>query len=229
MHKHMQHRKQAGRIIVLHELAEWQHCWNSWDMVSKLAWLEPCSVCVEALQESHGGRRRKEAAPLWKSDLNVWSSDTGDRVAESSWVMVPQKASMDDNMVGPCYSPPDEGKEGCKGFSKQLKEISDWQTGTQGNFWHLLERQCSNSGSQEDFWAASGTTSSHRLPDAPVRADVQLRLLLTNREGLDGDMVTNGCLGCSDQETAPDPESGRWAPEYTPCAFREQISTYSGR
>lgn len=136
----------------------------------------------------------------------MWSSDTGDRVAESSWVMVPQKASMDDNMVGPCYSPPDEGKEGCKGFSKQLKEISDWQTGTQGNFWHLLERQCSNSGSQEDFWAASGTTSSHRLPDAPVRADVQLRLLLTNREGLDGDMVTNGCLGCSDQETAPDPE-----------------------
>lgn len=52
----------------------------------------------------------------------------------------------------------------------------------------------------------SGTTSSHRLPDAPARNCVWLYLLLTDRGGLDGDVVTNGCLGCSAQETAPDPE-----------------------
>lgn len=38
---------------------------------------------------------------------------------------------------------------------------------------------------------------------------MQLYLLLTNREGLGGDVVTNGCLGCSDQETAPDPRGVR--------------------
>lgn len=56
------------------------------------------------------------------------------------------------------------------------------------------------------FLSSVRATSSHRLPDAPARADVQLYLLLSNRKGLHGDVVTNSCLGCSDQETAPDPE-----------------------
>lgn len=131
----MQHGKQAGRIIVLQELAEWQYCWNSWDMVSQLAWLEPWSGCVEALQESQGGKRRKVAAPLWKSGLNVWSSDkeqvTGWLRVRGSWSHkrpVWMTTWLDDHATGHQMRVRKEVKVSLN----SLKKISDWQTSTQG-------------------------------------------------------------------------------------------------
>lgn len=72
-------------------------------------------------------RGEERLRSLLKSGLNVRCSDTEQM---TGWLRAcgSGKASRDDDMVGACYRPSDQGKEGVKGFSKQLEKVSDSQT-----------------------------------------------------------------------------------------------------
>lgn len=134
-------------FIVLCEFTELQHCWHNWDMASQPACLEHCSGWTKALHKSNGGKRRREAAlsvKAWLECMELWYR-AGDRLAESLWLRIPGKAGRDDDVVGACYRPPDQGKEGGKGFSNSSrKSLTHRFWRIWGNFWHLLGRQHSS-------------------------------------------------------------------------------------
>ncbi|KAK4824398.1 hypothetical protein QYF61_014058 [Mycteria americana] len=127
--------------------------------------------------------------------------DSDDRV-ECLWVRIRGKANKADIVVGICYRPPSQDEEADEIFHKQLGEVSrSLALVLVGDFnlpdvcwkYNTAERKQSRR-----FLERVEDNFLTQLVREPTREGAPLDLLLVNREGLVGDVMVGGHLGCSD-------------------------------
>uniref|UniRef100_A0A8B9ISU6 Endonuclease/exonuclease/phosphatase domain-containing protein n=1 Tax=Amazona collaria TaxID=241587 RepID=A0A8B9ISU6_9PSIT len=129
---------------------------------------------------------------------------TGEQSTESLWVRVKGRTVMGDIIVGICYRPPDQGDSvdealyrqiGAASCSQALVLMGDfnhpdicWRDGTA---WHKQSRR---------FLDYVEDNFLLQVIEEPTRRGAMLDLVLTNREGLVGNLKLQGSLDCSDHE-----------------------------
>ncbi|MCQ4021281.1 hypothetical protein FK520_27165, partial [Klebsiella pneumoniae] len=121
------------------------------------------------------------------------------------WVKIRGRADKADILVGVCYRPPNQDEETDEVFYKQLARAARssalvlmgdfnhpdicWRDNTAG---HRQSRR---------FLECVDDNFLLQAIEEPTRRGAMLDLVLTNREGLVGDMKLKDSLGCSDHDT----------------------------
>ena len=122
---------------------------------------------------------------------------------ESLWVRIKGQASMDDTVVGVYYMPLDQEEEVNEAFYKQLEVASRSQVLVlMGDFscphicWiRNIARHV------QVFLQCVEDNILMQVVEEPTRGRVLLDLVLTNKEGLVGEVKVRGSLGCSYHKT----------------------------
>jgi len=123
---------------------------------------------------------------------------------ESLWVKIQGRAGMRDITVGVCYRSPDQDKRVDEALYRQIGEASRskalvlmedfnhpntcWRENTAG---HKQSRK---------FLECVKDNYLLQVIEKPMRRGGMLDLVLTNKEGLVGNVKVKGSLGCSDHE-----------------------------
>ncbi|GAB0208424.1 mitochondrial enolase superfamily member 1 [Grus japonensis] len=123
---------------------------------------------------------------------------------ESLWVRIKGSAGAGDIIVGVCYRPPDQGDRADEALYRQIGAASCSQALVlMGKFNHpdicwrdnTAERKQSRK-----FLECIDDNFLLQVTEEPTRRDAMLDLILTNKEGLVGDVKLKGSLGCNDHE-----------------------------
>ncbi|GAB0209149.1 rapamycin-insensitive companion of mTOR-like [Grus japonensis] len=123
---------------------------------------------------------------------------------ESLWVRTEGQANMGDTVVGVYYRPPDQEEEVDEAFYRQLEVASQSQAlVVMGDFHHpdiCWKGNTARHAQSRRFLQSIDDNFLTQVVEEPTRRGVLLDLVLTNKEGLVGDVKVGGSLGCSDHE-----------------------------
>ncbi|GAB0208438.1 hypothetical protein GRJ2_003309500 [Grus japonensis] len=123
---------------------------------------------------------------------------------ESLWVRIKGRAGAGDIIVGVCYRPPDQGDGADEALYRQIGAASRSQALVlMGKFNHpdicwrdnTAERKQSRK-----FLECIDDNFLLQVIEEPTRRGAMLDLVLTNKEGLVGDVKLKGSLGCNDHK-----------------------------
>ncbi|GAB0178597.1 hypothetical protein GRJ2_000325000 [Grus japonensis] len=123
---------------------------------------------------------------------------------ESLWVRIKGRAGAGDIIVGVCYRPPGQGDRADEALYRQIGAASRSQALVlMGDFnhpdicWRDNTAECKQS---RKFLECINDNFLLQVIEEPTRGGAMLDLILTNKEGLVGDVKLKGSLGCSDHE-----------------------------
>ncbi|GAB0207984.1 hypothetical protein GRJ2_003264100 [Grus japonensis] len=123
---------------------------------------------------------------------------------KSLWVRIKGSTGAGDIIAGVCYRPPDQGDRADEALYRQIGAASHSQALVlMGDFNHpdicwrgnTAERKQSRK-----FLECMDDNFLLQVTEEPTRRGAMLDLVLTNKEGLVGDVKLKGSLGCSDHE-----------------------------
>ncbi|GAB0207135.1 mitochondrial enolase superfamily member 1 [Grus japonensis] len=114
------------------------------------------------------------------------------------------QANMGDTVVGVYYRPPDQEEEVDEAFYRQVEVASQSQALVlMGDLNHpdiCWKGNTARHAQSRRFLQSIDDNFLIQLVEEPTRRGVLLDLVLTNKEGLVGDVKVGGSLGCSDHE-----------------------------
>ncbi|GAB0176272.1 hypothetical protein GRJ2_000092400 [Grus japonensis] len=123
---------------------------------------------------------------------------------ESLWVRIKGRAGAGDIIVGVCYRPPDQGDGADEALYRQIGAASRSQALVlMGDFnhpdicWRDNAAECKQ---PRKFLECVDDNFLLQVIEEPTRRGAMLDLILTNKEGLVGDVKLKGSLGCSDHK-----------------------------
>ncbi|GAB0209089.1 hypothetical protein GRJ2_003374600 [Grus japonensis] len=123
---------------------------------------------------------------------------------ESLWVRMKGQANMGDTVVGDYYRPPDQEEEVDEAFYRQVEVASRSQALVlMGDLNHpdiCWKGNTARHAQSRRFLQSTDDNFLTQVVEEPTRRGVLLDLVLTNKEGLVGDVKVGGSLGCNDHE-----------------------------
>ncbi|GAB0209914.1 hypothetical protein GRJ2_003457100 [Grus japonensis] len=123
---------------------------------------------------------------------------------ESLWVRIKGRAGAGDIIVGVCYRPPDQGDRADEALYRQIGAASHSQALVLiGDFNHpdiCWRDNAAERKQSRKFLECVDDNFLLQVTEEPMRRGAMLDLILTNKEGLVGDVKLKGSLGCSDHE-----------------------------
>ncbi|GAB0200487.1 hypothetical protein GRJ2_002514100 [Grus japonensis] len=123
---------------------------------------------------------------------------------ESLWVRIKGRAGTGDIIAGVCYRPPDQGDQTDEALYRQIGAASRSQALVlMGDFNHPDICWRDNAAERKQsrrFLECVDDNFLLQVIEEPTRRGAMLDLILTNKEGLVGDVKLKGSLGCSDHE-----------------------------
>jgi len=123
---------------------------------------------------------------------------------ESLWARIKGQPHMGDTIVGVYYRPPDQEQEVDEAFYRQLKVASQSQAlGLMGDFNHpdiSCEDHKARHMQSRRFLQSIDDNFFIQVMEEPKRKGALLDLVLTNKEGLVGDVKVGGSLSNNDHE-----------------------------
>ncbi|KAM9590815.1 uncharacterized protein ACIBXB_005869 [Morphnus guianensis] len=123
---------------------------------------------------------------------------------ESLWVRIKGRAGTGDIIVGVCYRPPNQEDRADEALYRQIGAASRSQAlGLMGNFNHPDICWRDNTAGHKQsrrFLECVDDNFLLQVIEEPTRRGARLDLVLTNKEGLVGNVKLKGSLGCSDHE-----------------------------
>ncbi|GAB0209126.1 hypothetical protein GRJ2_003378300 [Grus japonensis] len=121
---------------------------------------------------------------------------------ESLWVRMKGQANMGDTVVGVCYRPPDQEEEVNEAFYRQVEVASQSQALVlMGDLNHpdiCWKGNTARHAQSRRFPKSTDETFLTQVVEEPTRRGVLLDLVLTNKEGLVGDV--KAVLGLAEME-----------------------------
>ncbi|GAB0207575.1 mitochondrial enolase superfamily member 1 [Grus japonensis] len=158
------------------------------------------------LRKDRQGRRGGGIALYVNDHLECMELHLGmeEEPTERLWVRIKGSAGTGDIIVGVCYRPPDQGDRADEALYRQIGAASCSQALVlMGDFNHpdicwrdnTAERKQSRK-----FLECVDDNFLLQMIEEPTRRGAMLDLILTNKEGLVGDVKLKGSLGCSDHE-----------------------------
>ncbi|GAB0206692.1 hypothetical protein GRJ2_003134800 [Grus japonensis] len=121
---------------------------------------------------------------------------------KSLWVRIKGRAG--DIIVGVCYRPPDQGDQADEALYRQIGAASCSQVLVlMGDFNHpdiCWRDNAAERKQSRKFLECVDDNFLLQVTEEPMRRDAMLDLVLTNKEGLVGDVKLKGSLGCRDHE-----------------------------
>ncbi|GAB0204032.1 polycomb group RING finger protein 3-like [Grus japonensis] len=123
---------------------------------------------------------------------------------ESLWLRIKGRAGAGDIIVGVCYRPPDQGDRADEALYRQIGAASRSQALVlMGDFNHPDICWRDNAAERKQsrrFLECVDDNFLLQVTEEPTRRGAMLDLVLTNKEGLVGDVKLKGSLGCRDHE-----------------------------
>ncbi|GAB0204964.1 hypothetical protein GRJ2_002962000 [Grus japonensis] len=123
---------------------------------------------------------------------------------KSLWVRIKGSAGAGDIIVGVCYRPPDQGDQADEAVYRQIGAASRSQALVlMGDFNHpdiCWRDNTAEHKQSRKFLECVDDNFLLQVIEEPTRRGAMLDLVLTNKEGLVGDVKLKGSLGCSDHE-----------------------------
>ncbi|GAB0207190.1 hypothetical protein GRJ2_003184600 [Grus japonensis] len=123
---------------------------------------------------------------------------------KSLWVRIKGRAGTGDIIVGVCYRPPDQGDRADEALYRQIGAASRSQALVlMGDFNHPDICWRDNTAEHKQSRKSLECVDDNfllQVIEEPTRRGAMLDLVLTNKEGLVGDVKLKGSLGCSDHE-----------------------------
>ncbi|GAB0202608.1 hypothetical protein GRJ2_002726400 [Grus japonensis] len=123
---------------------------------------------------------------------------------ESLWVRIKGRAGAGDIIAGVCYRPPDQGDGADEALYRQIGAASCSQALVLiGDFNHPDICWRDNAAERKQtrkFLECVDDNFLLQVTEEPMRRGAMLDLILTNKEGLIGDVKLKGSLGCSDHK-----------------------------
>ena len=128
----------------------------------------------------------------------------GEEPTESLWVRIKGRAGTSDTIVGVCYNPPDQGDRVDEAVYRQIGAASRSQALVlMGDFNHpniCWRHNAAEHKQSRKFLECVDDNFLLQVTEEPMRRGAMLDFILTNKEGLVGDIKLKGSLGCSDHE-----------------------------
>ncbi|GAB0208502.1 hypothetical protein GRJ2_003315900 [Grus japonensis] len=123
---------------------------------------------------------------------------------KSLWVRIKGSTGAGDIIVGVCYRPPDQGDRADEALYRQIGAASHSQALVlMGDFNHpdiCWRGNTAEHKQSRKFLECVDDNFLLRVIEEPTRRGAMLDLVLTNKDGLVGDVKLKGSLGCSDHE-----------------------------
>ncbi|GAB0189120.1 hypothetical protein GRJ2_001377300 [Grus japonensis] len=123
---------------------------------------------------------------------------------ESLWVRIKGSTGAGDIIVGVCYRPPDQGDRADEALYRQIEAASCSQALVlMGDFNHpdiYCRDNTAEHKQSRKFLECVDDNFLMQVIEEPMRRGAMLDIVLTNKEGLVGDVKLKGSLGCSDHE-----------------------------
>ncbi|GAB0207232.1 hypothetical protein GRJ2_003188800 [Grus japonensis] len=127
-----------------------------------------------------------------------------EKLTKSLWVRIKGSTGAGDIIVGVCYRPPDQGDRADEALYRQIGAASRSQALVlMGDFNHPDICWRDNTAERKQsrrFLECMDDNFLLQVIEEPTRRGAMLDLVLTNKEGLVGDVKLKGSLGCSDHE-----------------------------
>ncbi|GAB0207806.1 hypothetical protein GRJ2_003246300 [Grus japonensis] len=127
-----------------------------------------------------------------------------EELTESLWVRIKGRAGAGDIIARVCYRPPDQGDRADEASYRQIGAASHSQALVlMGDFDHPNICWRDNTAGHKQsrrFLECVDDIFLLQVIEEPMRRSGMLDLILTNKEGLVGDVKLKGSLGCSDHE-----------------------------
>ncbi|GAB0209305.1 hypothetical protein GRJ2_003396200 [Grus japonensis] len=127
-----------------------------------------------------------------------------EELTKSLWVRIKGRAGTGDIIVGVCYRPPDQGDRADEALYRQIGAASRSQALVlMGDFNHpdiCWRDNAAGHKQSRKFLECVNDNFLLQVIEEPMRKGAMLDLILTNKEGLVGDVKLKGSLGCSDHE-----------------------------
>ncbi|GAB0209421.1 hypothetical protein GRJ2_003407800 [Grus japonensis] len=128
----------------------------------------------------------------------------GEETTKSLWVRIKGRAGAGDIIAGVCYRPPDQGDRADEALYRQIGAASCSQALVlMGDFNHPDISWRDNAAEHKQsrkFLECVDDNFLLQVIEEPTRRGAMLDLVLTNKEGLVGDVKLKGSLGCRDHE-----------------------------
>ncbi|GAB0194032.1 hypothetical protein GRJ2_001868500 [Grus japonensis] len=127
-----------------------------------------------------------------------------EELTKSLWVRIKRNAGTRDIIVGVCYRPPDQGDRADEALYRQTGAASRSQALVlMGDFDHpniCWRDNAAEHKQSRKFLECVDDNFLLQVIEKPTRRGAMLDLVLTNKEGLVGDVKLKASLGCSDHE-----------------------------
>ncbi|GAB0181349.1 hypothetical protein GRJ2_000600200 [Grus japonensis] len=127
-----------------------------------------------------------------------------EELTESLWVRIKGSTGTGDIIVGVCYRPPDQGDRADEALYRQTGAESHSEALVlMGDFNHPDICYTDNTAGHKQsrrFLECVNDNFLLQVIEEPMRRGAMLDLVLTNKEGLVGNVKLKGSLGCSDHE-----------------------------
>ncbi|GAB0176447.1 mitochondrial enolase superfamily member 1 [Grus japonensis] len=152
------------------------------------------------------GRRGGGAALYLNDQLECMELHLGmdEEPTESLWVRIKGRAGAGDIIAGVCYRPPDQGDRADETLYRQIGAASCSQALVlMGDFNHpdiCWRDNAAERKQSRKFLECVDDNFLLQVIEEPTRRGAMLDLILTNKEGLVGDVKLKGSLGYSDHE-----------------------------
>lgn len=137
-----------------------------------------------------------------------------EELTESLWVRIKERTGKGDIIVGACYRPPDQGKQEDRALCRQIGAASGLNLQAlvlTGDFNHPDSCWRDNTAGPKQSRRFLEWTDDNfllQVTEEPTKRGALLDLILTNKQGLLGDVKIKGSFGCSDHKMVgvQDPE-----------------------
>ncbi|GAB0193880.1 mitochondrial enolase superfamily member 1 [Grus japonensis] len=127
-----------------------------------------------------------------------------EELTKSLWVRIKGRAGAGAIIAGVCYRPPDQGDQADEAICRQIGAASRSQALVlMGDFNHpdiCWRDNAAEHKQSRKFMECVDDNFFLHVTEEPTRRGAMLGLILTNKEGLVGDVKLKGSLGCSDHE-----------------------------
>ncbi|GAB0186348.1 mitochondrial enolase superfamily member 1 [Grus japonensis] len=168
-----------------------------------------CSVGMEGyrlFRKDRQGRRGGGVALYINDQLECMELHLGmdEEPTESLWVRIKGSTGAGDIIAGVCYRPPDQGDRADETLYRQIGTASRSQALVlMGDFSHpdiCWRDNAAERKQSRKFLECVHDNFLLQVIEEPTRRGAMLDLILTNKEGLVGDVKLKGSLGCCDHE-----------------------------
>ncbi|GAB0205316.1 mitochondrial enolase superfamily member 1 [Grus japonensis] len=188
-------------------------CLQGYDLIgiTETWWDSSCdwSVGMEGyrlFRKDRQGRRGGDVALYVNEQLECMDLHLGmdEEPAESLSVRIKGRAGAGDIIAGVCYRPPDQGDRADEALYRQIGAASrSHALVLMGDFNHpdiCWRDNAAEHKQSRKFLECVDDNFLLQVIEEPTRRGAMLDLILTNKEGLVGDVKLKGSLGCSDHK-----------------------------